>query len=62
MTGGASGSPLCNDQGQVIGIVSARNVSHNFSQDAEGNMTSSKQTSAVQTNYAQRIDLLQALI
>lgn len=62
MTGGASGSPLCNDQGQVIGIVSARNIAQNFSQDAQGNMVTSKQTSAVQTNYAQRIDLLQALI
>jgi Trypsin-like peptidase domain/SPFH domain / Band 7 family len=62
MTGGASGSPLCNDQGQVIGIVSARNISQNFSQDAQGNMITSKQTSAVQTNYAQHIILLQGLI
>ncbi len=61
-TGGASGSPLCNERGHVIGIVSARNHSNTYQQDSQGQMEVGKQTSAVQTNYAQRIDLLQALI
>lgn len=62
MAGGASGSPLCTPDGQVIGIVSARNMRETFHQDEHGNMAVGKQTSAVQTNYAQRIDLLDCLL
>ena len=62
MSGGASGSPLLNEQGQVIGIVSARNQRQTFHQDEQGQTHLGKQTSAVQINYAQRSDLLQALL
>ncbi len=53
--GGASGSPIINSQGEVIGLLSAGNVvGHTRSGDRIG--------SAVAINYAQRVDLLLQLI
>lgn len=53
--GGASGSPIINRKGQVIGLLSAGNVvGLTDSGDRIG--------SAVAINYAQRVDLLQQLV
>jgi hypothetical protein len=56
ITGGASGSPIVNMDGEVIAIVSSGEVLPNLSTDADA--AAPAQPSAVLVNYAQRIDLI----
>ena len=53
-TGGASGSPVVNAAGRVVGMLSAVNMT----QDDHGG----RLPSAAQINFAQRIDLIQPLL
>ncbi len=53
--GGASGSPVFNLQGEVVGILSAGNVAGLLE---NGNGQLSRVPSGVLVNFAQRIDLL----
>lgn len=55
LAGGASGSPLFNEQGKVIGILSAGNMAGQVNLKT-GEM--SRTPSAVMINFAQRIDIL----
>lgn len=57
-TGGASGSPIINDQGKVIGLLNAGNVT--FTSDSMGDMI--RVPSAASVNFAQRVDLLHELL
>ncbi|HOS76375.1 MAG TPA: serine protease, partial [Verrucomicrobiota bacterium] len=54
-TGGASGSPIFNADGEVVGVLSAGNMTLQLNVET-GQLT--RTPSAVLINYAQRIDLL----
>jgi hypothetical protein len=59
LTGGASGSPLLNPDGQVLGVVSAGSF-HFFTDFASGHPV--RIPSAVAVNFALRADLLSELL
>jgi S1-C subfamily serine protease len=54
-TGGASGSPIFNNSGEVVGVLSAGNIIGQI--DFRTGKTT-RAPSAVMINFAQRIDLL----
>jgi hypothetical protein len=54
VTGGASGSPILDDQGRVVGVLSAGNMSLS--------PFGSRSPSAVLVNFAQRADLVRELV
>lgn len=58
VTGGASGSPLIDTSGKVIGIVNGGNTNVI---DGTGDAGKLRMSNAVQINYAQRVDLLSEL-
>ncbi len=58
VTGGASGSPLIDASGKVIGIVNGGNTNVI---DGAGDGGKLRMSNAVQINYAQRVDLLEKL-
>ena len=58
VTGGASGSPLIDSSGKVIGIVNGGNTNVI---DGAGDDGKLRMSNAVQINYAQRVDLLKEL-
>ncbi|HZP10176.1 trypsin-like serine peptidase [Methyloceanibacter sp.] len=58
VTGGASGSPLIDARGKVIGIVNGGNTNVI---DSAGDGGKVRMSNAVQINYAQRVDLLREL-
>jgi hypothetical protein len=60
ITGGASGSPIVNMNGEVVAVVSSGEVLSRPSDDADA--TAPAQPSAVLVNYAQRIDLIDDLL
>lgn len=62
LTGGASGSPLFNDRGEVVGIVSAMNTIRQAVPLANGQIRIARAPSGVMINFAQRIDLLNELV
>lgn len=55
VAGGASGSPLLNDEGEVVGIVSAGNMQVSVDAQTQAVVRS---PSAAMVNFAQRIDVL----
>ena len=59
VTGGASGSPLIDPSGKVIGIVNGGNTSVMKSEDSATGKT--RTPNAALINFAQRVDLLRAL-
>jgi len=62
LTGGASGSPLFNEHGEVVGIVSAMNTIGQVVPLANGQITVARAPSGVMINFAQRVDLLNELV
>jgi hypothetical protein len=58
VTGGASGSPLIDTSGKVIGIVNGGNTNVIDNAGEGGKL---RMSNAVQINYAQRVDLLKQL-
>ncbi len=54
VTGGASGSPILNDDGQVVAVLSAGNI--------EITPLGDRAPSAVLVNFAQRVDLVRELV
>jgi len=58
VTGGASGSPLIDATGKVIGVVNGGNTNV---LDNAGDAGKLRMSNAVQINYAQRVDLLREL-
>jgi hypothetical protein len=58
VTGGASGSPLIDTSGKVIGIVNGGNTNIIENAGGDGKL---RMSNAVQINYAQRVDLLKEL-
>jgi Trypsin-like peptidase domain len=58
VTGGASGSPLIDASGKVIGIVNGGNTNVIGNAGEDGKL---RMSNAVQINYAQRVDLLKEL-
>jgi V8-like Glu-specific endopeptidase len=58
VTGGASGSPLIDTSGKVIGIVNGGNTNVIDDAGPEGKL---RMSNAVEINYAQRVDLLKEL-
>jgi trypsin-like peptidase len=56
--GGTSGSPIVNSSGEVIAVLSSGSVV--FVKGADGGIK--RITSAIDVNYAQRIDLIQGII
>ena len=59
VTGGASGSPLIDTSGKVIGIVNGGNTNIVENVGGDGQL---RMSNAVQINYAQRVDLLKELL
>lgn len=57
-TGGASGSPIFNEKGHVVGLLNGGNVSLQVS--ANGHMQ--RQASAALINFGMRVDLLEELL
>ncbi|MEG3619775.1 serine protease [Magnetovibrio sp. PR-2] len=59
LSGGASGSPLFNVRGEVIGVISAGNMSRSIEIDAKTkDVRLGRTPSAAMVNFAQRIDLV----
>lgn len=56
--GGASGSPIFNAKGEVVGILSAGNVVGSITFSRDGSPKVTRAPSGVMVNFAQRIDLL----
>jgi hypothetical protein len=65
VTGGVSGSPLIDGSGKVIGIVNGGNTATLLAQDMSADKNAPAETkripSAALINFAQRVDLLEAL-
>lgn len=61
-TGGASGSPIFNPQGQVVALLSAGNIVGQVSVDTEGKIDVQRAPSAAMINFGQRADLLNEFI
>jgi hypothetical protein len=57
--GGASGSPLFDPDGRVVGILSAGNIAGSLAQDSDGKARLVRTPSAALINFAQRVDLIQ---
>ncbi len=60
--GGASGSPIFNVRGEVVGILNAGNMTFNLVLTATGEPTVERAPSAAMVNFAQRVDLLNDLL
>ena len=68
--GGASGSPIFNTRGKVVGILNAGNVIYKYIRDKQGKILFDKggdpiwerTPSGVMVNFAQRIDLLNNIL
>ena len=60
-TGGASGSPIFNSEGKVVGLLSAGNVEINAKLNAKGEVELRRGPSAALVNFGMRADLLNAL-
>lgn len=58
IAGGASGSPIFNRAGQVIGLVNAGNMLPNISFTKSGEKKVSRASNAVMVNFGIRVDLL----
>lgn len=56
--GGASGSPIFNADGEVVGILSAGNIIGSITANAQGEAEVTRAPSGVMVNFAQRVDLL----
>jgi S1-C subfamily serine protease len=61
-TGGASGSPIFNADGKVVGILSAGNIIGQVQIDGNGDTQVIRAPSAAMINFAQRVDLLNDLL
>lgn len=57
-TGGSSGSPLFNANGEVVGILNGGNITAQVVLAADGKATVARAPSAAMINFAQRVDLL----
>ena len=60
-TGGASGSPLFNKNGQVIGLVNAGNIIKVIEFTKNGKPTIVRSPNAVMINFGIRVDLLEGV-
>lgn len=60
-TGGASGSPIFNRNGQVIGLVNAGNIIKVIEFKKSGKPTIARSPSAVMINFGIRVDLLKGV-
>jgi hypothetical protein len=60
-TGGASGSPILDEQGRVVALLSAGNVLMRLAPSDAGGAVVERQPNAVLVNFGQRADLLQEL-
>lgn len=58
ITGGASGSPLFNVHGEVVGIINGMNILARIMPDDKGEPVLVRAPSAAMVNFAQRVDLL----
>jgi hypothetical protein len=56
--GGASGSPIFNAKGEVVGILSAGNIIGSVTANEKGEAEITRAPSGVMVNFAQRVDLL----
>lgn len=61
VAGGASGSPLFNAKGQVVGVVNGMNVASQVLAGDDGQPELGRTPSAAMVNFAQRIDLVVAI-
>jgi len=61
-TGGASGSPIFNENGEVVALLSAGNIIHQAIPLANGQIGTTRAPSGVMINFAQRVDLLNELV
>jgi S1-C subfamily serine protease len=60
-TGGASGSPIFNVRGEVVGVLSAGNIIGQVV-SGQGKVEVARAPSAVMVNFAQRIDCLKDIL
>jgi hypothetical protein len=62
--GGASGSPLFNIRGEVVGILNAGTLRRALVRNTDGKIIGElkRSPSAIMINYAQRVDLLKAIL
>lgn len=58
-TGGASGSPIFNARGEVVGVLNAGNIAMQMMKTEDGKMEVTRTPSAAMVNFAQRVDLFQ---
>lgn len=58
IAGGASGSPIFNKNGRVIGLINAGNMVPNFSLTESGKLNIARTPSAARVNFGVRVDLL----
>lgn len=61
-TGGASGSPIFNKNGQVIGLVNAMNIEIVAKFTTSGQQTLVRSPNAAMVNYGIRVDLLNDIV
>lgn len=60
--GGASGSPIFNDDGEVVGILSAGNIVGSITANEKGEAEVTRAPSGVMVNFAQRVDILKDIL